>query len=155
VRIEVQKAILLEMVRQNRLTSSFSFDRVNEENAPLRLNDKTASIGFIYRHVGETINLFAQFLGKPTDVRNTTIGQVDTGQHSDVAHSRELIARGYQVLQELAENSAEADWLTPVDTPFFGTVSRIRLFAHVLFHTSHHAGQISLTLAKGSRSSGS
>jgi uncharacterized damage-inducible protein DinB len=43
----------------------------------------------------------------------------------------------------------EKDWLKPVDTPFFGTVSRIRLFAHALFHTSHHAGQISLTLAKG------
>jgi uncharacterized damage-inducible protein DinB len=151
----VQKELLSEMVRQNRVTSSFSFDRVNEENARLRLNDKTASIGFIYRHIGETINLFAQFLGKPTDVRNTTIGQVDTGQHADVAYSRELIARGYQVLQELAENGTEDDWLKPVDTPFFGTVSRIRMFAHALFHTSHHAGQISLTLAKGSRSSGS
>jgi uncharacterized damage-inducible protein DinB len=54
------------------------------------------------------------------------------------------------MLQDLIENSAEEDWLKSVDTPFFGTVSRIRLFAHVLFHNSHHAGQISLTLAKGS-----
>jgi uncharacterized damage-inducible protein DinB len=54
------------------------------------------------------------------------------------------------MLQDLAENSPEEDWLKPVDTPFFGTVSRARLFAHVLFHNSHHAGQISMTLAKGS-----
>ena len=54
----MQKQILLEMVKQNKFTSHFSFDRVTEENASLRLNDKTASIGFIYRHIGETINLF-------------------------------------------------------------------------------------------------
>jgi hypothetical protein len=51
----MQRNILLEMVRQNQFTSHFSFDRVTEEKASLRLNDQTASIGFIYRHVGETI----------------------------------------------------------------------------------------------------
>jgi uncharacterized damage-inducible protein DinB len=147
----MQKDILLEMVKQNQFTSHFSFDRVTEENASLRLNDKTASIGFIYRHIGETINLFGQFLGIPTDVKNTTIGQIDQGQDHDTGHSRELIERGYQMLQDLVENSPEEDWLKPVDTPFFGTVSRVRLFAHVLFHNSHHAGQISMTLANGSR----
>jgi len=145
----MQKDILLEMVKQNQFTSHFSFDRVTEENARLRLNDKTASIGFIYRHVGETINLFGQFLGMPTDVKNTTIGQIDTGQRCDVAHSRELIERGFQLLNALIEKSPDEDWLKPVDTPFFGTVSRARLFAHILFHNSHHAGQISMTLAKG------
>jgi uncharacterized damage-inducible protein DinB len=146
----VQKDVLLEMVKQNQHTSHFSFDKVTEETANLRLNDETASIGFIYRHVGETINLFVQFLGVPTNVENTTIGRVDTGQHqADTRHSRELIARGYQSLQHLVENSSEKDWLKPVDTPFFGTVSRARLFAHALFHTSHHAGQIALTLSRG------
>ena len=147
----MQKDLLLEIVKQNQFTSHFSFDRVTEENANLRLNDKTASIGFIYRHIGETINLFGQFFGIPTDVKNTTIGQIDTGEHYDVSYSRELIERGYQMLRDLVETSTEEDWLKPVDTPFFGTVSRARLFAHVLFHNSHHAGQISMTLSKGSR----
>jgi uncharacterized damage-inducible protein DinB len=43
----------------------------------------------------------------------------------------------------------EEDWLGLIDTPFFGKVARARLFAHILFHNSHHAGQISLTLSKG------
>src|SRR5277367_4285880 len=147
----MQKRILLEILKQNEFTSHFSLDRVSEENASLRLNDKTASIGFIYRHIGETMNLFGQFFGIPTDVTNTTMGQTDNGQAFDVEYSRNLIARGYGVLRDLVENSADEDWLKPVDTPFFGTVTRIRLFVHVLFHNSHHAGQISVTLAKGSK----
>ena len=149
----MHKEILLDMVKQNQVTSHFSFDRVTEENAKLRLNGGAASIGFIYRHIAETINLFAQMLGTPTDVRNTTIGQTDTGQHYEVSRSRELIDRGYRVLQDLVENSTEEEWLKLVETPFFGSVSRIRLFAHTLFHTSHHAGQISLTLARGKQGS--
>jgi uncharacterized damage-inducible protein DinB len=145
----MQKDVLLEMVRQNQYTSYFSFDRVTEENAKLRLNDKTASIGFIFRHIGETINLFGHFLGMPTDVKDTTMGQIDEGQHHDISHSRELIERGYKMLQDLVEKSSEEDWMKPVDTPFFGTVPRVRLFAHALFHTSNHAGQISLTLSRG------
>jgi len=145
----MQKQLLSEVLKQHQFTSSFSLGRVSEENASLRLNENTASIGFIYRHIGETINLFGQFLGIPTDVSNTTIGQIDKGQHYDVDYSKDLIERGFQALNHLVENSPEEDWLTPVETPFFGTVSRIRLFAHALFHTSNHAGQISLTLAKG------
>ena len=147
----MQKGILLEILKQNQFTSHFSLDQVSEENASLRLNDKTASIGFIYRHIGETMNLFGQFFGIPTDVINTTMGQADIGQVFDVEYSRQLISRGYGVLRGLVENSADEDWLKPIDTPFFGTVTRIRLFVHVLFHNSHHAGQISMTLAKGSK----
>jgi uncharacterized damage-inducible protein DinB len=143
------KDLLLAMVDQNEFTSHFCFDRVTDENATLRLTEGAASIGFIYRHIGETINLFAQFLGVPTDVTNTTIGQADTGQQHDTAHSRALIERGYAALRHVIEHSTEEEWLTMVDTPFFGPVSRIRLFAHALFHTSNHAGQISLTLARG------
>jgi uncharacterized damage-inducible protein DinB len=145
----MQKEVLLEILKQHQFTSHFSLDRVSQENALLRLNADAASIGFIFRHIGETMNLFAQFFGVPTDVKNTTIGQTDNGQQFDVQESRELVTRGYGALKGLVEDSADDDWLKPVDTPFFGTVPRIRLFGHVLFHTSHHAGQISMTLSRG------
>jgi len=145
----MQKEVLLEILKQNEFTSQFSFDRVTNENASVRLNDTTASIGFIYRHIGETMNLFAALLGTPTDVVNTTIGQTDNGQGVDVEYSRQLISKGYGVLKDLVESSTDEDWLKPVDTPFFGRVTRIRLYAHALFHTSNHAGQISLALARG------
>jgi hypothetical protein len=101
----MQKEILLEIVKQNQFTSHFSFDRANEENTSLRLNDKTASIGFIFRHIGETMHLFGQFFGIPTDVVNTTMGQTDNGQVFDVADSRELISRGYEMLRGLVETA--------------------------------------------------
>ena len=145
------RAVLSEILRQNQFTTHFALDKVSKENASLKLNEKTASIGFIYRHIGETMNLFGQFLGIPTDVTNTTIGQTDNGQGSDVEYSRQLISKGFAALQGLIENSADEDWLKTVDTPFFGTVTRARLFAHALFHNAHHAGQISLTLAKESK----
>jgi uncharacterized damage-inducible protein DinB len=147
----MQKEILLDVLKQNEFTSHFSLDRVTQENASLRLNANTASIGLIFRHIGETMNLFGQILGVPTDVKNTTIGQTDNAEELDVEYSRQLIAKGYGALRGLVENSRDEDWLKPVDTPFFGTVTRVRLFAHALFHNSNHAGQISLTLAKGSK----
>ena len=116
--MSMHKDVLLEIVRQNEFTSHFSFERVTEETAKLKLNGNTASIGFIYRHIGETLNLFGQLLGVPTDVQNTTIGQTDKGQHSDISYSRELIERGYRMLRDLVENSAEEDWLKPIETPF-------------------------------------
>jgi uncharacterized damage-inducible protein DinB len=71
------------------------------------------------------------------------------GSIYDVNHSRQLIERGYQILKDLVDSSTDEDWPKPVETPFFGTVSRVRLFAHMLFHNSHYAGQISMTLTKG------
>lgn len=148
-RQRMQKEVLREILKQNEFTSHFALDRVTNENASLRLNDKTASIGFTYRHIGETMNLFGALLGVPTEVKNTTMGQTDNGQGVDVEYSRQLISKGYGVLKQIIENSTDEDWLKPVDTPFFGTVTRIRLYVHALFHTSNHAGQISLTLARG------
>jgi len=145
----MQKEILLEMLTQNKLTCSFAFEKITDENSGYRVNEQAASIGFIYRHIGETMNLFGQFFGIPTDVQNTTMGRQDEGTVFELSTSRNLVARGYDVFKKLIEDSPETEWLNTIDTPFFGNVSRVRLFSHVLFHNSHHAGQISLTLSRG------
>ena len=147
----MEKELLLDMIKQNRFTCSFSFNKITAENAAWRLNPDTASAGFIYRHIGETINLFGWFLGLPTDVKNTTMGQTDTGQLYNTAETGALIEEGYARLEKYVAETLASAWLEPVETPFFGTVSRIRLFSHILFHNSHHAGQISLTLARGAQ----
>ncbi|GAB4025012.1 DinB family protein [Spirosoma koreense] len=142
----MQKELLLDMLLQNQTTCGFAFSRITPATLDLRLNDQTASIGFIYRHIGETLNLFGLFLGLPTAVGNTTMGQTDTGQGSDLDTSRSLVDDGFRRLEAYVKATPDAAWLDPIDTPFFGPVSRMRLFAHILFHNAHHAGQISLTL---------
>ncbi len=137
------------MLVQNMTTNSYALDRVTNQNKKYKLNVETASIGFIYRHIGETMNLFGYFLGIPSDIQNTTMGQQDTGQDFEIETSKLYIDIGYKMLENLIENSKDEDWLLTTDTPFFGTVSRMRLFSHILFHNSHHAGQVSLTLSKG------
>jgi uncharacterized damage-inducible protein DinB len=149
----MQKEFLNEMLAQNKTTCSYSFDRITEENSTYRVNAAAASIAFIYRHIGETMNLFGQFFGVPTDVQNTTMGQEDSGQSFDLLTSRALVKQGFETLAKLIQDTPDQGWLEPVETPFFGTVSKARLFCHVLFHNSHHAGQISLTLSRGQGSS--
>ncbi len=145
----MQKEILREMLAQNRTTCSYAFDSITNENSGHRVTEQSASVGFIYRHIGETMNLFGLFLGIQTDVQNTTIGQQDVGRDFDLDTSRLLVERGYEMLEKLINNTSDSAWLDPIETPFFGTVSRARLFSHVLFHTSSHAGQIGLTLSRG------
>jgi uncharacterized damage-inducible protein DinB len=145
----MHKEILMALVEQNEVTNSYSLDRVTRENQSLRLNNKTASIGFIYRHIGETMSMFGMFFGVYSEVQNTTIGQTDMGKEYDLETSRSLLEKGYEMLKKLIEDTPDTGWLDQIETPFFGTVSKARLFSHILFHNSHHCGQISLTLKRG------
>jgi uncharacterized damage-inducible protein DinB len=143
------KELLNDMLNQNRLTCSFALDAVSEENKAFRLNKDTASVGFIHRHIGEIMNMYGQFLGVRHDVQNTTLGYKDTGKDYNLAEDKALIINGFTMLQEIIKNQSFDYWQEQVDTPFFGTVSKARIFAHILYHNSHHCGQISLTIAHG------
>src|SRR5476649_1859786 len=135
----MEKAFLQNILEQNKMTSYYSFNNISNENADLRLNKQAASIGFIYRHIGETMNLFTTFLGLKTDVQNTTMGSTDTGQGKNIEQSRQLVKNGFDLLAQIIEATPDEDWLGMIDTPFFGKVTRVRLFSHILFHNSHHA----------------
>ena len=57
----MQKEILLQMLEQNRMDCSHFCKNINAENIDFRLTEQTASVGFIYRHIGETTNLIGKF----------------------------------------------------------------------------------------------
>ncbi|CCG98614.1 hypothetical protein FAES_0603 [Fibrella aestuarina BUZ 2] len=145
----MQRTLLLDMLAQNELTCSFALNRITAENSRLRLTETSASVGFIYRHLAETMLLFGTFFGIPTNVQNTTMGRTDEGAVYDLAESHQLLADGYAQFRKLVETTPDDAWLQPIDTPFFGTVSWGRLFGHVLFHNAHHTGQIAMALAHG------
>jgi hypothetical protein len=147
----MQKEILLQILEQNQMDCSHFCKNINAENMNFRLTEQTASVGFIYRHIGETINLIGEFLGYETDVEGTTMGQKDTGILYDLETSRAYFENGYNTLKELVVNTADKEWLEEIDTTWFGKISRIKLFSILLFHNSHHCGQISSTILKGKK----
>lgn len=148
----MQTKVLLEILQQNRFNSSVTFKEINTKNVNFRLNEKTASAGFIYRHIGETINTLGQYLGFETNVEDTTMGKTDTGKKYDTETSAKLIEQGYNKLKNVIKNSSDKDWLEEIETPLFGKISKIRLLSIILFHISHHCGQIASAIVKGKTS---
>lgn len=145
----MQEQILLQMVEQSRKDCFKILNEINAYNADFRLTKQTASVGFIYRHIGEAINLMAQFFGYKTDVDGTTMGQTDTGKDYDLETSRNLVEEGYTTLEKLVNETSDNEWVEKVDTSWFGKLSRINLLAITLYHNSHHCGQIASAIVKG------
>ncbi len=140
--------IFTELLDQNIQTCNYTFNKINEENLAKRLNKNTASVGFMYRHIGESMLMFGYFFGVETGIQNTTIGFQDQGQGKNIDESQELIDKGFKILKHIIETTHEDGWNELVDTPFFGSVSKTKLFSHILFHNSYHAGQIGLTIKR-------
>lgn len=145
----MEKEIFKDLLAQNRLSCSYAFTKVNQENVSKTLNENTASVGFIYRHVGETMLQFGYFFGMPSEIQNTTLGKQDEGQGKNFEESKKLMEQGFKLLEEIIESVPSSGWSEIVETPFFGAVSRTRLFSHILYHNSYHAGQIALALKRG------
>jgi uncharacterized damage-inducible protein DinB len=145
----MEKEIFKDLLVQNRLSCSYAFTKVNQENVSKTLNENTASVGFIYRHVGETMLQFGYFFGLPSKIQNTTLGKQDEGQGKNFEESKKLMEQGFKLLEEIIESTPSSGWSEIVETPFFGAVSKTRLFSHILYHNSYHAGQIALALKRG------
>jgi hypothetical protein len=141
--------ILLAILEQNRTECFWFCKDINDTNSRFRLNAQTASVGFVYRHLGEVMNLATEFYGKQTAVVGSTIGKIDSGERYDVAISRQHIESGYNALGQIVRETSGHDWLTEIETSWFGKISKIKLLSTLLFHNSHHCGQISATLKKG------
>ena len=144
----MDQQIFKDLLDQNKLSCSFAFNEINATNASFKLTPSASSVGFIYRHIAETMLMFGYFFGMPSDVGNTTMGQQDTGQGANVEETKTILDKGFTMLEQLIANTPADGWSEIIDTPFFGPVSKSRLFAHILYHNSYHAGQISLTLKR-------
>lgn len=145
----MQKDILLQMLEQSKMDCSRIIKSIHSANSGFRLTEKTASVGFIYRHIGEITNLLAQFYGYKTNVEGTTLNQTDTGAYYDMEMSHRLFEQAYANLEQLVNETPDHAWLEEIETPWFGNISRIKLFSITLFHNAHHCGQIASAIVKG------
>lgn len=145
----MQKEILQQLLSQSKMDCLRTLKEVNSSNVAFRLTEKTASAGFIYRHIGEATLLLAQFLGYPTTAEGSTFGQTDTGKAYDPGTSYMLFEQGYDTLEKLVQETPDDDWSEEIATTWFGKISRIRLLSITLSHNAHHCGQIASSIAKG------
>lgn len=145
----MQKEIFIQLLEQSKMDCSGIFKDINLSNSNFRVSEKTASVGFIYRHIGESTNLLAQFFGYKTDVEGTTMGQIDLGKEYDLKTSQMLFEQAYDSLEKLVTDTTDKEWLEEIETTWFGKISRIKLFSLTLFHNSHHCGQIASAVVKG------
>jgi hypothetical protein len=53
------------------------------------------------------------------------------------------------MLEEIIETTPISGWSDIIETPFFGAVTKARLFSHILYQNSYHARQIGLALKRG------
>ena len=141
--------LINNLLIQSQMSNGYALSQVSIDNLTMRLNEKAASVGFIYRHIAETMHLFGTFLGEQTAIQNTTMGQMDEGQGSNFEESQQLLTSGYILLQDIIDKNSDDWWLEEIETPFFGKVNRLRLFSHILYHNAYHSGQIALTISKG------
>ncbi len=93
--------------------------------------------------------VFGYFFGIPSEVQNSTLGKQDEGQGNDFEGSKKLIEKGFKMLEEIIETTPISGGSDIIETPFFGAVTKARLFSHNLYHNSYHAGQIGLALKRG------
>ncbi|MDO6761717.1 DinB family protein [Tamlana sp. 2_MG-2023] len=147
----MQNEILSQLFEQNKKDCSHFCKNINTENSAYRLTAETASVGFIYRHIGETTNLIGQFFGHNTDIEGTTIGKKDTETEFDLETSRMYFENGYNTLDKLIANTSDQEWLEEIETTWFGKIARIKLFSILLNHNTHHCGQISSAIVKGKK----
>lgn len=145
----MQKDILLEMLNVSRFNCAFTFKDITPENNNFRLMEETASVGFIYRHIGETTNTYGRLLGFETDVKDTTTGQTDSGKSYDPETSKTFFEEGYSKLEKVIQNTPDDEWFSTVNVPFFGEMPKIKLLSIILSHNSHHCGQIASAIVKG------
>lgn len=145
----MSKSIFQDLLHQNQVSCGHTFKKISSENLSMRLTPEAASVGFMYRHIGEIMHLMGQFFGIPTEVKNSTMGFQDEGPGNNMDENQQLVEDGYAVLQKIIDSTPEDTWAELIETPFFGTISRTRLFSHILYHTAYHAGQIALTLKRG------
>ena len=133
---------------QKRLTSTL--EKLTDEHLRFKLNDTTASLGFLMLHIGESqMSLANIFYGAVPDFKATySYAATDDGKEIPLALIRKTLTESGEVVLEAIEKFSDAQWAETVDTRF-GALSRFDALAFIINHSAYHHGQAVLTLKRG------
>ncbi|MEX1193052.1 MAG: DinB family protein [Brumimicrobium sp.] len=133
--------------KEARTRFSNQMENLSEADMSKTLGEKSNSIGFLMRHIGDVELLFAKNVFGNKDVKvkaETVIDGEDTGKWTDADELLQYIKDSYSQLLATLENVSEDEWEEEVETKEFGKKSKAEAFARVVSHTAYHAGQIAI-----------
>lgn len=142
--------MMLKMWKMGRSRLDSQLQQIRDEDLLKRLHDKSASAGWLLRHIAEVELMFAKnVFERDLKVKAKTIGSIakDRGQFNKLSPLLDLIQRAEQELGEAIKTTT--DWDETVTTAEFGTVTKSEALARIMTHTAYHAGQLALALKYG------
>ena len=127
-------------ISQQRLRAAL--DKVTPENARYRPTPRTASAGFIFRHVAETQLLLAKLLlGTEAELALFTRRANDEGRVIPLEDIRDLMQLSAEKVSQRISETEEEYWTELLENQF-GIPDRIGAVAFLIHHSMYHTGRL-------------
>ncbi|HRI27760.1 MAG TPA: DinB family protein [Chitinophagales bacterium] len=143
---------LLAMWQQARNRYTQLLAHVAQPDLQKHLPPATNSAGFLIAHIADVELLFAKNVFGNQTVKvhaKTVIAQKDTGEWANLPQLLQYERYACQCLEQTISEQTNADWLSPITTKEFGTMSKEVALSRIISHTAYHAGQLALLLKYG------
>lgn len=137
--------ILLSLWIESRTRFTNILTQIKEEDLSKRLENKTNSIGFLIRHIGDVELLFAKNVFGDSSVKviaKTVIDKADSGEWTDLRALKAYTSESFERLKAIVQQQNDEDWESAISTQEFGT--KAEAFGRIVSHTAYHAGQMAI-----------
>lgn len=139
--------ILLSLWIESRTRFTNILTQIKEEDLSKRLENKTNSIGFLIRHIGDVELLFAKNVFGDSSVKviaKTVIDKADSGEWTDLRALKAYTSESFERLKAIVQQQNDEDWESAISTQEFGTKTKAEAFGRIVSHTAYHAGQMAI-----------
>ena len=125
-------------------------NKLTPENSMFRISPESATAGFYMRHIGEALHSLAH-IGFQTGMSfqpQTLRVPNDPGHAFDLSETKQYVDSGFDLMRKIVNEMPAAN-VDDVFQTLFGEQSLLSMVSFMMNHSSHHCGQIELTIKKG------
>lgn len=125
--------------------------KITEADLKKKLEPSLNSIGYLIRHIADMETIFVKNAFNPSFENNpiTVIEKKDNGQWTNLNELLAYNKLSFEALKAVLEKTSNEEWTAVKDSMKLGKKSKAELLAHMVLHTAHHGGQISMILLHG------
>ncbi len=146
----IKQYAIIEFINLNKKKVDALMNKLTPENSLFRISPESATAGFYMRHIGEAMHSLAH-IGFKTGMNfqpQTLRVPADPGHAFDLAETKQFVDSGFDLMQKIVRKMPDNEVDTAFSTPF-GDQTLLSMMSFTLNHSSHHCGQIELTIKKG------